>query len=182
LWGQQNSVKISDSWLQQTMVMHLLAAAGCVCIVLALCLQQFLVIAALKRLLAEERERNAETTSGALRMLEASFAARIRRLEACTEQTENGIEAVRRHRTGAAERSAPRNTVHSRAGVADGWMNASSRDMRDMDAGAPRNGMAAPAGRDVPVIMQRRKLHETSARSTSPRSSASHPPPSIRRG
>ena len=109
-----------NALLTPTMDVHLLAATSCVCcVVLILYLQQFFVITALKRLLAEEREHNAETTG----MLETSFAAIIRRLEARTGQTENGIEAVMRHRTGTADRSAPRNTVHSRAGVADGWMN-----------------------------------------------------------
>lgn len=150
------------------MDVHLQAAAGCVCVVLVLYLQQFLLIAALKRLLAEEREHNAETTAEAIRMLEASFDARMRRLEARTEQTAKGIEAVWRHRTGTAERSAPRNTAHSRAGAADGWINASSRDMRDLDAGTSRNYAAAPA----PGI-ERHKLHKTFACSTSPRSSSS---------
>ena len=128
------------------MDVHCLAIAGCAFAVFVLYLHQFLIIAVLKRLLAEERAHNAVATAQALRMLEASFAAKIRRisLEARTQQTEDGIDAIKRYCTDAAERSAPHKAKRCRAGAADGWITALHRDMRDVGFGAPRDNMAAP--------------------------------------
>ena len=163
------------------MDVHCLAIAGCACVVFVLYLHQIFLIAVLKRLLAEERAHNAEATTQALRMLEASFAERIRRLETRTEQTEYGIDAIRRHCADAAERSVPHKTTRCRSGAADGWITASRRDMRDLYAGAPRDDMAAPTpcegarATSMPRspglshhYKRGSKLHQTSTSSTSP--------------
>ena len=121
--------------------MHVLVLtfAGYACIMLALYLQQFFILATLKRLLQEERTNNAETTVQALRSLETSFAERIRHIDTRTEQMEFSIDAARRPCMEAAERSSLRNATHRRADEASGWINASCRDMRSMDAGARRD-------------------------------------------
>ena len=126
------------------MDVHCLAIAGYACVMFVLYLHQFLLIAVINRLLAEERAHNAKTTAQGLRMLEASFAARIRCLETRTQQTEDGNDTIRRHCTDAAERLAPHKVTRCRAGASGCWITASHRDMRNLDAGAPTDGMAAP--------------------------------------
>ena len=78
------------------MDVQVVTAAICAAVAFALLLQQFLLIAAIKRLLAEERKKNAETMVQALRSLESSFADGMRHLAARIEQVEVGLDAIGR--------------------------------------------------------------------------------------
>ena len=153
------------------MDVQVVTAAVCAAVAFALLLQQFLLIAAIKRLLAEERKKNAETMVQALRSLESSFADRMRHLAARIEQVEVGLDAIGRHHTGLAERSTPSQAAHRRATEAIGWVNASNRDLRGMDAEASRDEDMAPL--HSMVGMGRHRLHTTSACKISRRSRSS---------
>ena len=144
------------------MDVQVVTAAICAAVAVALLLQQFLLIAAIKRLLAEERKKNAETMVQALRSLESSFADGMRHLAARVEQVEVGLDAIGRHHTGLAERSTPSQAAHRRATEAIGWVNASNRDLRvSTDAEASRDEDMAPL--HSMVGMGRHRLHKTSA-------------------
>ena len=127
------------------MDVDVVTAAICAAVAFALLLQQFLLIAAIKRLLAEERKKNTETMARVLRSLESSFADGMRHLAARVEQVEVGLDAIGRHHMDLAERSTPSQAAHRRATEAIGWVNASSRDLRvSMDAEASRDEDMAP--------------------------------------
>ena len=99
------------------MDVQVVTAAICAAVAFALLLQQFLLIAAIKRLLAEERKKNAETMVQALRSLESSFTDGMRHLAASVEQVEVGLDDLRVSTDAEASRDEDMVPLHPMVGM-----------------------------------------------------------------